>query len=183
MAISQRVQLLSDNAQGVSILLEYLKNPKLVDQLTEDIKKLNALTEQEEQKAAAARSSVITYEGLKQQQEKLDANKAAHEKTVVDFQQVKSDHAAEIDKQKAGLSEREFQLGEIAKQHTLNAAKIEKDRADLLGKYDAAFAELTLEKAALEKTKSMQDVRATELAKAEQAIKEKAERLKGLLAE
>lgn len=183
MAISQRVQLLSDNAQGVSILAEYLKNPNLVDQLTEDIKKLNALTEQEEQKASAARASIITYEGLKKQQDRLDADKAAHEKTVMDFEQVKSDYAAEIQKQKDGLSAMESQLSETAKQQALNAEKIAADRANLLSKYDAAFAELTAERNIIDKIKSAQDARATELIKTEQAHKEKAEKLKGLLAE
>lgn len=183
MAISQRVQLLSDNAYGVSILAEYLKNPKLIEQLADEIKKLNSLTEQEEKKASAARSSIITYDELKKQQEKLEADKLAHEKILSDFEQVKIIHAEEIQKQKDQLAENALQLDNAIKIHKKNVADLQDSTNELNKKHSSAISELEAEKTSLNKVAEANQAKSVELDKLQKNLKEKADKLQNLLTE
>lgn len=187
MAVAQRVQILTDKAAELAVLSEYLKNPKLIDQLKEEVKSLNALTAEEEKKANEARGAIALHEAQKKeladQSSNLEDSKLAHAIEVGKFDTEKENTLSQLAAKKAELDALAVQLTGAQQTHALNASKLESDKADLLSKYEAAFAELTADKNANEKTKLALDVRATELTKAEQAHKEKAAKLKGLLTE
>lgn len=55
MATSQRVQILTDKSQELEVIFEFFKNPKLIDQLKEEVIALNKLTIEEEARLHDAR--------------------------------------------------------------------------------------------------------------------------------
>lgn len=187
MSAANQIKILNDKGAEIALMQEYLKNPKMVDQLKEDIKQLHALSEEETKKSEEARQAIALHEAQKkelaEQSAKLENDKLEHAIEVGKFDTEKEDTLSQLAVKKAELDALAVQLTGAQQTHALNAAKLESDKANLLSKYDAAFSELTADKNANEKTKLALDVRATELAKAEQAHKEKAAKLKGFLTE
>lgn len=83
MSASQRVQILADKVEELSLLAEFIRNPNLISDLQEEIKKLNSLTLTEEAKLFQARKDLSEYEekysALQNERDQLDADKAAYE--------------------------------------------------------------------------------------------------------
>lgn len=83
MSASTRVQVLADKAEELSLLAEFLKNPDLITDLQDEIKKLNSLTADEEEKLVQARAELKGYAektaALKSERDQLDTDKENHE--------------------------------------------------------------------------------------------------------
>lgn len=86
MSASQRVQILSGGAEQLAVLSEYIKNPKLIEQLQDEVKKLNSLTADEESKVAQARKDLRDHAGkmdiLQTSMEELAREQEAHKSQV-----------------------------------------------------------------------------------------------------
>lgn len=86
MSASQRVQLLSGGAEQLAVLSEYLKNPKIIAQLQDEVKALNSLTADEESKVAQARKDLRDHVGkmdiLQTSMEELAKAQEAHKELV-----------------------------------------------------------------------------------------------------
>lgn len=86
MSASQRVQILSGGAEQLAVLSEYIKNPKLIEQLQDEVKKLNSLTADEESKVAQARKDLRDHAGkmdiLQTSMEELAREQEAHKERV-----------------------------------------------------------------------------------------------------
>ncbi len=93
MAVVGRIQVLADKAAELSVLAEFIKNPNLISQLQEEVKKLNSLTAEEEEKVAQARKDLREHaekvEALTKERLSLEADKKSHteymEKTKDEF--------------------------------------------------------------------------------------------------
>lgn len=183
MAQSQRVQILDNKSQELSVLAEYLKNPKLVQELAEEIKSLNALTKDEELKASEGRDLIKNRESiLKEVQDKKD-----------EVSRLQSVHDAVA----ADLAEKAKSLGNA---QTELAAK-EKGRADAENYLAKAKADFEVEKKThagnvqahsdkvnsdLDKIKAQQDanhVEANRLDDLDKSLKEKAAKIKAMVGE
>lgn len=88
MATSHRVQALDSGASLLGVLKEYLSNPKLIEELQDEVVKLNTLTDE---KAAELHDAQI----LVQQRDKLTKEIAEQRKTLADE---KEKHVAETEK-------------------------------------------------------------------------------------
>lgn len=187
MAIGQRVQILVDEGTKISLMREYLKNPKIVDQLEEDIKRLNALGEQEAAKAVEARAAIALHESNKKeladQKNELETAKAAHAVDVEEFNRKSSALQEQQNAKEFSLCTREDALAEALKIHAQNVSQLEAQKLDLQKKSQEVFDRIAADKNTNEETKAALYIRETELAKAEQAHKEKAIALKALFPE
>lgn len=87
MVTSTRVQHLSNKSDEITTLMEFINNPNLVTELQEEIKKLNALTGDEEKQHHEAKILI-------QQRESL----------IKEIAQKKAEMAAELDEHKKGIA-------------------------------------------------------------------------------
>lgn len=187
MAISQRVQILSDKSAELSVLAEYLKNPKLIDQLADDVRKLNALTDQETAKAIEARQSIALHEATKKdlsdKMAKIDSDRTELSLSVRGFNDHKEETLKQFSEKEAELSSKSSQLSDAIKSHAKNVSQLEKDRSELNSKHLAAMAELDKVKLAVAKTSEANTEKAAQLAEMQNSLKEKAGKLNALLTE
>lgn len=136
MVASSRVQTLSEGSALLDILGEYLKNPKLMKQLTEEVQKINALSkEQEDQlhesqiliqkrdaliREIAANTKDLSdakadHEAVTAKRQKDSDDYVATNKSVVDkANKALDDRKAELDDYNSRLNHRESQLTEKA---------------------------------------------------------------------
>lgn len=88
MSASTRVQVLADKAEELSLLAEFLNNPKLISNLQEEVKKLNSLTAEEETKLSQARQDLKEHadkvEALDKMKGALDLAIKSHDQHVAD---------------------------------------------------------------------------------------------------
>lgn len=114
MSVSQRVQTLQSGAEQISVLAEYLKNPKLIEQLQEDIKALNSLTVDEESKLLQARSDLKEHDkkisDLKKERDQLEADKSAHADYVTKTSAQFEHYSETLDAQNKSLIQAESAL-------------------------------------------------------------------------
>jgi len=82
MATSQRVQILSDKSEEISILAQFLKNPRLIDELAAEVAKLNSLTEVEEARLHESKILIQQRDALADanasQKSKMEGEYSAH---------------------------------------------------------------------------------------------------------
>lgn len=139
MATSTRVQLLSDGSEGISVLKEFLSNPSLIDNLQEEVKKLNSLTEEEESKLQDAKLTIQSHQQktkeLQDLQDKITSDRAAHEQDILsktkDFNdyvasenQKLAEANADLDSKKLAHEEEELRLKQYDNKLKETAAKI-----------------------------------------------------------
>lgn len=89
MSASQRVQILNDQSNSLSVLAEFIKNPNLIAELEAEVKKLNSLTALEESKVAEARDFIKKHAevvaDLAAKEAALLKDRAEHETDVAKF--------------------------------------------------------------------------------------------------
>lgn len=122
MAQSQRVQALTQGMEFVSILREFIKDPNLGEELADEVKKLNTLTAQEEDrlhesKVLMQQRDALTAE-IAAQRKTLAAEKAAHEAAVQAAQEKCDAYVAEeeakLAKKAADLDARQADLDDYS---------------------------------------------------------------------
>lgn len=86
MSASQRIQVLSNKSEELSILKEFILNPNLIDSLALEVKKLNSLTFEEEVKLKTAKDMLKNHDSiladLSKRESLLTAAKIAHQAEV-----------------------------------------------------------------------------------------------------
>lgn len=183
MASSQRVQILSGQANELAILGEFIKNPKLIEDLTEEVKKLNALTASEEQKAKEAREyiskHVVLAEDIEKKNAALCAERESHERHVAEF----SDRLSAVEKMHADAKAKEDNALLISKKNEKSQAALEEYRAKLDRQNSQERDKLALDLTAIKKTAVENEMEAGRLKRFEEKLKEKADRIKGLMSE
>lgn len=183
MAVSQSIQILDNKSQELSVLYDYIKNPNLIKELAEDIKKLNALSADEEKKAQEAREYIKKYDAMEKQMEaELDALAAAkkeHAAQVAGFSAEAgrvSTLAAAVDARTEALNMQGLQQAEERKSLDAYRAKIDQQNTDERAKLKDDLQDIKDAKAA-------HAVEADRLAQYEKKLKEKAEKIRGLVAD
>ena len=88
MAVSQRVQLLSNKSDEISIITQFLTDPNLVKSLEDEVRRLNKLTEEEEARLHESKCTIQNIDQLKMDFQKLRAEmtteKEIHDKKLAD---------------------------------------------------------------------------------------------------
>ncbi len=181
MSASQRVQILATKSEELNVLAEFIRNPGLIDELSAEILKLNALTEHEENKVKDARDLLAKSDALQvdlQAQRddiKVKRNElsSAQELFKTDIQRVTDTDAA--------LKVKVQEQAEVDKRH-------EKERAELAAQRAAHASAVsdhnTLAASHLDKVEAARrknEAKAEELKALEQSLKAKAEAIKGLV--
>lgn len=113
MVASTRVQMLGNKSDEILVLIEFLKNPKLADQLAEEVVKLNMLTDEQEKQLQEAKlliqshaTALKSYEELKKtMSDEYDAHIAKMEAERKDFDAQLDSEANAMDAEKTLLSE------------------------------------------------------------------------------
>lgn len=93
MVASPRVQILTDKAQELDVLYQYIKNPKLIEELKKDVVDLNTLTEEQSARYHEAHL-------LMQKKDRLEAEIAAQQRQI---EKEKADHDLEIKNSQAQI--------------------------------------------------------------------------------
>lgn len=104
MTSSQRVQILSDNLEGMELLAQFLKNPRLVDDLRDEVIKLNKLTADETLQLNEAKKIIKDRDAIEAEIEALkvtlatakDAQDALLAADRQEFEQYRSDVAGKL---------------------------------------------------------------------------------------
>src|ERR1700742_1232780 len=106
MVASARLQALTEGSDHLKILSEFLSNPKLIDELSQEVVRLNKLSNEEEKKLHDAQLLVQEHDKLVKEiaaQRKLQADeKAAHDALIAkekkECDEYVAKEKAEIDK-------------------------------------------------------------------------------------
>jgi hypothetical protein len=105
MAQVGQLKILADKTEELALLSQYLTNPKLIAQLSDEVKRLNALTADEEQKAKDARELISKHAeilaGLKAENAKHEANIAEIAGRESDLSKAKEAHALQVAEKEA----------------------------------------------------------------------------------
>ncbi len=119
MSASQRVQILADKAEELSVLSEFLRNPNLIQQLQDEIVKLNSLTADEEARVAQARKDLREHAG------KMDILQTSMEELT----KAHEAHKAQVAIDTAELDRRSQSLDALAQTlHEVDTRQIAKDK-------------------------------------------------------
>lgn len=113
MVASTRVQMLGNKSDEILVLMEFLQNPKLCDQLAQEVIKLNTLTDEQEKQLQEAKlliqshaTALKSYEQLKKTMaDEYDAHIAAMKQERADFDAQLDSEANAMDAEKALLAE------------------------------------------------------------------------------
>lgn len=183
MSASQRVQVLTNQANELAILGEFIKNPKLIEELTAEVKKLNALTSQEEQKVKEARDFISRHESLLADLEKeklaLAKDKENHEARVAGF----SEQLAKVDSILADAKMKEENASAVNKKNEEERKQLEEYRAKLDRQNAQEREKLAADLVAVKRAATENEMEAGRLKRIEEKLKEKAEKIKGLISE
>lgn len=99
MSVSQRVNNLSSGNDLLQILGEYLRNPKLIDELGAEVKKLTTLSAEEEARLHEAKVLMQQRDELKaavEKQRKANADEqSAHQAAIVRIKKECDDYVAQ----------------------------------------------------------------------------------------
>lgn len=181
MAASQRVQILTDKSAELSALVEYIRNPNFIEELSAEVKKLNALTEFEENKAKDARVLIAKSEelqtDLQRQRDDIKAAKEVHEKRVSLF----DDEVKKVRDTNESLKAKELQQVETDKKHFGERQAIDKKVLDHNRQVEADNQKLIQEKANLQAAHDRLENKASELKKKEEELTDKANKIKALM--
>jgi len=139
MASSQRVQVLTDGSDLLKVLGEFLKNPKLIEELAAEVVKLNEITDQQSADLHKALTTIQqkdeTAAELKKLRETIAAETSAHiketEKRVAEFntyiennEKILADKKAELDAREADLNDYALRLDQRENQLKEKAATV-----------------------------------------------------------
>lgn len=121
MVASARVQQLNDGFDLLNVLAEYLKNPKLISQLEDEVSKLNTLTEDEAAKYNEAQILIQQRDSLNKEiasqrqtlADEKEAADAAADKAKQDSDDYVTTNKALVDKANQELDAREAELADL----------------------------------------------------------------------
>ena len=181
-----QLKILADKADELSVIMEFVKNPGLLDKLKAGVKELNALAEAEEAKLVEAKNFLAQHAKLsvvlKAGQDELAELKAKHADAVVAAK-------AELDEQRAALAEAKAEVEAKAKALATDVAAHAVAVKKLISDCDASKAAaavrqaaLDAKEAALSKIAKAQDDLATDLAIQKKKLEDTAAAMKGLIA-
>lgn len=181
MSASQRVQVLTNQSNELAILAEFIKNPKLIEELTAEVKKLNSLTESEEQKFNEAKEFIQKHSDLladlNNQRNALAADKLAHENKVAAFMNdTKNIRQLDVD-----LKAKDAIHSETEKRHSEDRKKIEEDRVKLARQNEQERASLGEVNAKNKKEKEFIESEKARLIEFEKSLKDKARAMAALV--
>lgn len=181
MAASQRVQILNDKISELSLLAEYIRNPNLISDLADEIKKLNFLTKEEEDKAAEGRSLVekrdVILKEFEDKHSKLALAQEDHDKRAAELDSKATnlgENQAELDRKNAARLETEKYLSESKRQ-------LEVDRDAMEKKLEEDRAALSIQAEKISSDRIRNEKEAQRLSDLDKALKEKTAVLKGIL--
>lgn len=137
MTASQRVQILTDNLEGMKLLSQFLANPRLVDDLKKEVIALNKLTEQETGQLEEAKQTIKERDSVLEEITALRAalltERGEQEKSLAadkeDFAQYRADI---ISKMEADREEIKRQLADATDRSSI----LDKRESDLKEKAD-----------------------------------------------
>ena len=118
MAQSQRVKALSDGSDMITVLAEYIKNPKIIKDLAQEVVDINKLTADEERLHTEAvmllqQRDTLANEILLKKDELAD-ELAKHERAIAaadaKFDKKTATAIAELEERKAALDARQLEL-------------------------------------------------------------------------
>lgn len=122
MSVSQRVNNLASGNDLLQILGEYLRNPKLIDDLNAEVIKLTTLSDEEEARLHEAKTLMQQRDELKAETERqakaLADDLAAHDRRIMQDKKNADEYVAaknaEVALAHKKLDEREAALAELA---------------------------------------------------------------------
>lgn len=141
MATSTRVQILTDKVDELKVLKEYLDNPGLIQELEKEVIRLNALTEQEEQRLHESKILMQEKDKLKAeisaQERTLEKHKSDHEDMLKNnsenFQREMLEKTNRLEESHAALDERKAALDEFEKKLNQRENKLKEQAALIKG--------------------------------------------------
>lgn len=121
MASSTRVQALTEVSDLISVIKEYLSNPKMADQLKEEVVRLNSLTEDEQNKHIEAKALMQKKNKLESEismlEQRLEKEMADHaqniKETAAKFSEKMAQDKKSIDEEHANMDKRKFSLDDF----------------------------------------------------------------------
>jgi hypothetical protein len=196
MSVSQRVQLLSDKVEELSILKEFLTNPKLIEQLADEVKGLHALTKDEEIKLAEAKKLLRDHDAIvdvlqkretalnksiADHEKEVEADHVAHSQAIADFTSDTKTRADKLAAQEKDLSQRVALQADKENKHIDDVRKFsgEKEKASQSIIVDRKRVEASLARSAALEADNI--TKAEKLAAFEKKLKEAAEKMQNLI--
>lgn len=188
MSVSQRVQILTDRSEEfLSLVKEFVNNPKLGEQLREEIEKLNSLTKEQEQKFISAhellRNHEILSNDLQQREDDLAASRLAHDKEVRAFASSVNDKSEQLKKMKEDLDARASLLSESESMYAEARKKLLNDTSAVDRKHAEERAKLGADMVFVNKIDAANQEKSAYLLDLERSLKAKAAKLRELTAE
>jgi hypothetical protein len=181
MSASQRVQILNDQSNSLSVLAEFIKNPDLISELEREVKRLNSLTELEEKKVAEARAFIQKHSeilaDLKSKEDELNKRRAEHETDVAKFMNDTQD-IRNLDMQ---LKNKAIIQSETDKRHEDTRKSLEEQQGKMLRQNEQERAKLGDDRAQNKKDREHLDREAIRLKEFEQTLKDKAKAMAALV--
>lgn len=183
MAASQRVQVLSDRVTELSILAQYLANPKLIDELKAEVMALNTLTVQETAKMNDARAFMAKYDEMSaaynNKVDVLESDRKTFDKSVADL----VDKIEAVNRQSTENAEKLAALTAVDKALGEARATLNQAAADMDTRHADEWAKIQAAKDDIEKMNGSLTVERVRLASVDKALREKADKIKGLVAD
>lgn len=187
MAASQRVQILTDKSEELSILSEFLRNPNLIEQLKEEVKKLNSLSDSEEQKLSEARNFLKQHNDLSNalEKEKLDfeEKKLSHDREVEYFNSQAQSKAEYLNSLSAELNTRAISQAETEKRHLEERKKLDFDKSEQERKNKEDLAKINADAENVKRNDAINQETKARLDAFENKLKETAAKMQGLVSE
>lgn len=183
MATSQRVQILDSKAQELSLLAEYLKNPDLISELSDEIKALNTLSADEEKKADEGRNLI-------KQRDSILAEIAAKQEALDEAQSEYEDNLTALAQKTQALQDAQKDLDEKTKGYAAadnylaqSRAQLEMDRKNHENKVAADEQNFVLRLAEIEAMADDNTKEQERLAELDKTLKDKAAKISAVVGE
>lgn len=181
MSASQRVQILNDQSNTLSVLAEFIKNPKLIEELEAEVKRLNSLTELEEKRVGEARAFIQNHVNLladlKLREDALNKEQEEHKNNVSKFINDTQD-IRNLDMQ---LKNKDIIQNETDKRLEDTRKSLEEQQGKMLRQNEQERAKLGDERAQNKKDTEWVVKEKARLAEFEQSLKDKAKAMAALV--
>lgn len=187
MGASQRVQILTDESEKLSLLKAYLDNPSLIKELSEEVIKLNSLTKEQEEKLSQATKFLSEFdqkskeisdaqELIRNERNELEKNKGDFIKVSADSNELwqkkwsdSNDREAAISNAEKALKQSMMDIGTREKKLADDTALLQKNKDDWQAIVDVKTRELSDEADRLSELSKSLDKRAEKIRLREQA--------------
>lgn len=182
MSVGTRIPQQVDGFDTLRELLDLMKNPESLAQASELARKEMALTEAESKKYEEARLFMAQYDklskDLKSDQDKLHAEKQAHENTVSVHRNNCEEQTKYINSALEDINRRTSQLSEKESRNETDKRSLEAERSKLKRDHEDILSQVNSSAAQNERNRMANEAKKSELTNYELDLKRKAAKLR-----